>query len=528
MSLVSLLFGAATPENPRFSLNSPDAWDSLFGGTQSSSGLAVNRETALTYSPFWRAVNLISGDYCRLHLHVYKRIETEDGEGKERATEHPAYRLLRSAPNDMQTAPEWRQQMAFHMLLGDGYSYIYRDGAGQPLELWPLNPDVTHPVRENGKTLYVTQVDGGEKRKLPAADVLHFMGLSFDGICGYRTTEKGRETLGLGMGAHRFTTVFFKNSSRPPMVLETPQKLGPQESDTLRKQWADMQGGLDNQHKTAVLHSGVSAKTIGINPKDSLLDGILKMSIIEVANLFGIPPHKLGDDSHTSDNSLESEEQSYLDGIDPGLVKFESQCANKLLSEAEKKDDSHLIEFNRAAFLRANMQARAEYFSKATGGIPWMTRNEVRAVENMNPKPDEEFIDPQNIVGKPPADQQPQPLKTEPPQPQPPAEPDGMADARRKIALDTIWRMTRRVCSAVQRAGKWTEKIEADNAENFTDALEPVAALFGKGPGLGVKIFAMLKSSLIERAEDLPAKIAALEGTFPQITLARLEGKCEP
>lgn len=378
---------AATPENPKFDLTSPSAWEEWLGGQPASSGVKVTHDTALTYSPWWRGLNLIAGTVGKLPAHVYRRT---NGDGKVRATEHSAYYLIRRKPNEFQTAGQFKRQLTGHALSrGNGYGYIFRNGDGSPREVVPLNPDSTYPVRENGRLLYVTEFvfqRQVEMRKLLADDVLHIKGFGFDSLCGCSALDKARETLGLGMGAKKYATVYFKNAGRPATVLETPQGLDDKKVVKLREGWERLYSGLDNAHRTAVLTHGLQAKVLAFNAKEAQLLDTLIFSLIDVANILGLPPHKLGHPGRTAFASLEQENQSALDeGYDPWLHTWEEEWWDKLLTEKEKRNDTHFVEFVREALVRADLAARASYYRTATGGRPWMVPDEVRSRENMNP-----------------------------------------------------------------------------------------------------------------------------------------------
>jgi HK97 family phage portal protein len=372
-------------ENPTTPLSDPDEWlYEALGAEKAASGVRVGRESSLRYSAWWRGINLISRDVGKLPLFIYRR----EGGGKTRATEHQAYHLVRYKPNDYQTALIFRQQLTAHALnCGNGYGYIYRRGDGRPLEIVPLNPDQTYALRQNGRLWYVTTV-AGEPRKLLPEDVLHIKGLGFDGLTGYSVYAKAREALGVGMAAQQYGARFFRNNARPSVVLIHPARLGEQAKINLRESWNRIHEGLDNSHKTAVLEEAMKVEVIGANARDSQLVELQQFTIREIANFLGVPPHKLGDTAKTSYASLEQENQSYLDdALDFWLANWEHECWDKLLTEAEKQQDSHTVEFLRSALVRADLGARfAAYNTALLGG--WLSRDEIRGLENLNPIPD--------------------------------------------------------------------------------------------------------------------------------------------
>lgn len=388
--LTKLLAGRSerSLENPSTPLSAPDdwVWDAL-GAVRASSGINVNRETALTYAAWWRGINLIARDVAKLPLHVYRA----GPEGKQKDTEHPAYYLLRRQPNSEMTPFMFRQMLMLHVLSeGNGYAYIDRDGAGRPLELIPLQPYRTYPVRTKGKMWYITELVTGEPRKIAPQDMLHIKGLSFDGLVGYNVIQKARESLGLGMAFDSFGSIIFRNGSSPGVVLKHPGRLSPEARKNLRESWERMHAGLENSHKTAILEEGMDASKLGMSAKDAQLLDERKFQVREVALWFGIPPHKLGAEISTSYGSLEQENQDYLDSaIDPWLVNWEQECDSKLLSERQKQRDSHVIEFDRRALIRANMSERSAFYHNALAD-GWLNRDEVRAEEGFNPLPDGE------------------------------------------------------------------------------------------------------------------------------------------
>jgi HK97 family phage portal protein len=375
-------------ENPSTPLSAPDDWlyDAL-GAVRASSGVNVNRETALTYAAWWRGVNLISRDVAKVPAFVYRRGKI----GKKHDYDHPAYYLLRRQPNREMTPFHFKQMMQSHVLAeGNGYAYIDRAGDGTPLELVPLQPTRTYPVRSNGVMSYITELKTGEPRKIAPEDMLHIKGLSFDGLVGYNVITKARESLGLGMAFDTFGSVVFRNGTSAGVVLKHPGRLSPEAKENLRESWERMHAGLENAHKTAILEEGMAADKLGLSPKDAQLLDERMFQKEEIALWFGLPPHKLGANITTSYGSLEQENQDYLDSaLDPWLVNWEEELDAKLLTERQKQRDTHTIEFHRKSLIRANMSERGAYYNLGLQG-GWLNRDEVRAEEGYNPIPDGE------------------------------------------------------------------------------------------------------------------------------------------
>lgn len=363
MGILSFLLDGKQSESRSLS-DYAAAWfageDLGYGAAQSAAGVSVNTQSALGYSPFWRGVNLIAKDVGKLPLHMDKR----DGKGWTHAVDHPGYNLLRHKPNEYMTAMVFRQTLQGQALtVGNGYAYINRNGAAEPVELILLDPNRVTPVRANGVLWYVYEFSTNEKRKLPYYDIIHIKGFSYDGLVGYNVVFKSKEMLGLAMARESYAANYFKNNARPSLVLTTPQTLKPETAKNIRDSWERIHSGIQNSHRTAVLEQGLEAKEISINARDSQLCEQEEFSFVHVANLLGIPPHKLGAKGYNAYASLEQQNQAYLDeGLDPWLITHEEEYRDKLLTEDEKRKDSHRVRFNRKELLRADLAARGAFY----------------------------------------------------------------------------------------------------------------------------------------------------------------------
>lgn len=422
--ILTTLFGAATPENPRYNLNDPKAWELFNSGAASTAGVKVNRESALTYSPWWRGKNLISRDVAKLPLHVYER--ATDG-GKERHRKHPAYRLLRRMANDVQTALQFKLQLTGHALDGNGYAAIFRDDDARPEALVPLDPNVTFPVRETqaggeARVLYTTVING-ERRKLLPENVLHIKGLGFDGLIGYDVVKVATDGIGLGKAREKFSAKFFSNGAHLNVVLEAPAAVPQKEADEIVAVWNRLKTGLDNSHKTAILTHGLKANHLTRNAKETQLVESMEFSIREIANFLGVPPHKLGDTTRTSFSSLAEENLSYLtEALDFWLRAWEDECHEKLLTEDEKDEESAFVEFSREQLFETDLKTKGEYFRTALAGQAWVTVNQARAAFNMNPvEGGDDLMQPLNMAKAGEQEEEPDEDEEKPAPPIPPA-----------------------------------------------------------------------------------------------------------
>ena len=481
--VISRLFTRASLENPSVSLAD---WDDET--LTASSGDKVTHASALRLPPFFRALDLISGDIAKLPLNVYAR----SGDGKVRATGHQAYNLLRYKTNADQTAFAFKRALAYQALLGNAYALIERSDTGRVQSLMILDAKRTHPVRMGGELWYVYETDNGARMKFERSEILHIRGLSWDGVTGHNTLDVMRETLGAGLAARKYGSKFFANNGRPSMILEHPGSFRNKDiADRLRKDWDRIHKGLDNAHRVAILEEGMKARPITGSAKDSMLIEASEFSLIEVANFFGIPPHKLGHTARTSYSSLEQENQAYLDQcLDHWLVQIEQEARDKLLTERQKATDSHVIEFNREALISADMASKADFFRTALGGAPWMTINEVRSKLNMAGFDDigTELILPSNNFQQ----ALDVPLENEEPSPAPdetaPSEDEDnraqLVASAEAMRAQVVARMTRRVAGDARRAAKdrakfaaWLDEFAANHRAVIIEAMAPICGM---------------------------------------------------
>jgi HK97 family phage portal protein len=516
-------------DNAAISLTDDDAWETLFGGARSDAGIRVNAKTALGYSPVWQAVATISEDISCIPTFVYKR--TADG-GKERALKHPAYRLLRRKANPIHTAQLWKQIMVAQALIyGNGYSLINRDEFATPVELLILSPEATSAITKNGVTYYETKINGKTKRFWPE-DIFHLRGVSIEDLAGLSLIDYAKNSLGRGMAADKYAGKFFSNNAMPAGVLTHPHRLTDQGLQHLRESIKDIHGGLDNQHRVAILEEGMTWTALGVDPDKSQLLGTINASVKDVARWFKLPPHKLGDDSKTSFNSVEQENLSYQQStLTPWFIKLREESFDKLLTEREKRLETHTVEEQRLAILAADAETRASFYSQGLLN-GWLNRDEVRDFENMNPLPDGEgakFMVPLNmqIVGEEPPEDEPED--------DPPAADEADEDDDRALALAELEVMTDAAVRASKRLVHYTERA-AKEPDTFCTWLEgyahdhhdTVAAMFRPAAKIarqrGVKVSA---GELAERlfqawsAEiDQVTRKATADELVDQVTLA--------
>ncbi len=369
------------------SLTDPKSWDtSLWNlrGSQSLSGETVTEETALTYSAVFNAVTLISGTVGSLPLHLMQK----QGKSKHIADDRSLYRVMHDQWNPYMTAMAGREVMMAHILTwGNGYAEKVRNVYGELVELWPISPNRVTPKMEGGELVYKIRVDGEPDLTLAREKILHIPGLGFDGFAGYSVITMARKSIGLGMAYETFSSLYFGQGTHPGIIVTHPNKLGTEGHANLKKALTDTYSGLGQSHRLMLMEEGMKPEKVGYPPKDSQFIESKIHHVTDVCRWFNIPPHKLKDLSKSSFNNIESEQAAgfVTDTILPWLIREEQNYNMQLLMPREQKEKfyfKHVVE----GLLRANAKDRAEYYKTALT-FGWMTENEVRGKEDLDPNP---------------------------------------------------------------------------------------------------------------------------------------------
>ena len=368
---------------------SGSAYTFFMGG--STAGKNVNERSAMQMTAVYACVRILSEAIAGLPLHMYRY---KDEGGKEKATGHTLYHLLHDEPNPEMTSFVFRETLMTHLLLwGNAYAQIIRNGKGEVIALYPLMPNRMEVNRDqNGMLYYVYQKSSddaptmeGSSVILSPSEVLHVPGLGFDGLVGYSPIAMAKNAIGLSMAAEEYGAKFYANGAAPSGVLEHPGVL--KDPAKVRDSWNAAFGGSSNSHKVAVLEEGLKYTPISISPNEAQFLETRKFQIDEIARIFRVPPHMVGDLEKSSFSNIEQQSLEFVKyTLDPWVVRWEQSLSRALLSETEKK--SYFFKFNLEGLLRGDYQSRMQGYSV---GIQngFMCPNDVRELENLDLIPDE-------------------------------------------------------------------------------------------------------------------------------------------
>ena len=366
------------------------AYTFFMGGT--TSGKTVTERSAMQMTAVYSCVRILAEAVAGLPLHLYRY---NSSGGKEKATDHPLYRLLHDEPNPEMSSFVFRETLMTHLLLwGNAYAQVIRNGKNEVIALYPLMPNRMSVDRDDHGRLYYTYYRGPDEAikskeyavTLQPTDVLHIPGLGFDGLVGYSPIAMAKNAIGMAIACEEYGAKFFANGATPGGILEHPGTI--KDPQRVRESWQSAFGGSGNSNKVAVLEEGMKYTPISISPEQAQFLETRKFQINEIARIFRVPPHMVGDLEKSSFSNIEQQSLEFVKyTLDPWVVRWEQSIQRSLLSFDEK--NRYFVKFNLEGLLRGDYQSRMNGYAigRQNG---WMSANDIRELENLDLIPDEE------------------------------------------------------------------------------------------------------------------------------------------
>ena len=387
MGLFSFLFKARDKPQNR---SSGSAYTFYMGG--STSGKQVTERSAMQMTAVYSCVRILSEAVAGLPLHLYRY---KEGGGKEKAIDLPLYRLLHDEPNPEMSSFVFRETLMTHLLLwGNAYAQIIRNGKGEVIALYPLMPNKMRVDRDENGNLYYEYVHSSDEAdtmknttvRLTPYNVLHIPGLGFDGLVGYSPIAMAKNAIGMAIACEEYGAKFFANGAAPSGVLEHPGVI--KDPQKVREAWQSQFGGSQNANKIAVLEEGMKYTPISISPEQAQFLETRKFQINEIARIFRVPPHMVGDLEKSSFSNIEQQSLEFVKyTLDPWVMRWEQSLSRALFTEEEKK--TLFFKFNVEGLLRGDYQSRMNGYATARQN-GWMSANDIRELENMDKIPAEQ------------------------------------------------------------------------------------------------------------------------------------------
>lgn len=359
------------------SLTTGTFWEEWFG--TSSSGKVVTADKAIQLSAVWACVRLLSESISTLPLKIYVR--QPDGSRKA-ATDHPAYSILCRRPNSEMTPSRFMLMVVASICLR-GNAFIEKKFiANRLVSLVPLLPQNMVVKRLTTGALEYKYTENGNERVIPVKNIMHIRGFGLDGVCGMMPMNTGRDVIGSAMAVEESAAKIFEQGLQSSGFLSADNALTDDQRERLRGYMASFTGSK-NAGKIMVLEGGLKYQGVTMNPEDAQMLESRAFSIEEICRWFRVPPFMVGHTTKQSSwaSSLEGMNLQFLTHtLRPLLVNIEQEIDRCLLDS----DDDVFAEFSVEGLLRADSAGRAAYYTSALQN-GWMSRNDVRRLENMPP-----------------------------------------------------------------------------------------------------------------------------------------------
>lgn len=345
----------------------------------SSAGKNVNERSAMQMTAVYACVRILAESVASLPLHLYR--SNEDG-NKEKAKDHPLYVVLHDEPNPEMTSFIFRETLMTHLLLwGNAYAQIIRNGKGEVISIYPLIPNKMRVKRDDQtkEIIYEYHHEDG-KVVLTDFEVLHVPGLGFDGLIGYSPIAMAKNAIGMALATEEYGAKFFANGAQPGGVLEHPGII--KDPERVRNSWSQSFGGSSNSNKIAVLEEGMKYTPISISPEQAQFLETRKFQINEIARIFRVPPHMVGDLEKSSFSNIEQQSLEFVKyTLDPWVLRWEQAMNRALISKKDKQ--TYFISFNVDGLLRGDYESRMNGYATARQN-GWMSANDIRTLENLD------------------------------------------------------------------------------------------------------------------------------------------------
>ncbi|MFF1961001.1 phage portal protein [Streptomyces sp. NPDC058220] len=353
---------------------------SWLGGAATDAGVSVSEQTALRMPAVWRSVTVIAGVASSLPLPTYKT-----------GTRTRSSSALLEDPHPELTPLEvWRFAYLYRVLWGNAYLQKLRAPSGQVKELWPVSANRVQVDRERpsegnptGKWFWITD-DWGVTHRLTPREVLHIPGLGYDGLTGVSPVRLASQGIGLAQAAEKGAARLFGNGNMVGGVLQTEQRLNPDQAEALKARWKAKMGGVNNSHEVAVLDSGASFNPVAMPNTDAQFLESREFQNTEIARMFGVPLFLLMETSKSTSWGTGLEQQA------TGWVKFD--LAPTWLAPTEQRITKELLgkteyaKYQVAGLLRGDSAARATFY-RAMRDTGVMSANDIRELEDLPPIP---------------------------------------------------------------------------------------------------------------------------------------------
>lgn len=345
------------------------------------SDVYVSPETAMKLAAVYSCIYVVSSNVAQMPLHVMRKT----GNMVEAARDHPVFYLVHDEPNDWQTSYKWRELKQRHILgWGNGYTRVIRSRRGEAIKLDACMPWETTLLNTGGRYTYGVYNEEGSFAISPD-DMIHIRALGNNQKMGLSPIIQHAETIGMGMSGQQYTSSFFNGNARPAGIVSVKGEIKDEGWKRLKAVWQKAAQALRSQeNKTLLLPAELDYKALTVSPVDAQLIDMMKLNRSMIAGIFNVPAHMINDLEKATFSNITSQAIQFVRyTIMPWVANWEQELNRRLFTRAERAA-GYYVRFNLAGLMRGTPQERAQFYHFAiTDG--WMSRNEARVFEDMNP-----------------------------------------------------------------------------------------------------------------------------------------------
>lgn len=355
----------------------------------------VDKKSALTIPAFFAAVNLLANTMSTLPIHVL----SHKGGKTTKLSGHPVSRLLTKRPNPYMTPDDFKHPLQMDLCLhGNAFAHIIKAPNGNIKEIWPLDASRMVIEARNNELRYFYSTDEG-RRTFSPSELIHIKFAPIMGLVGRSPLDLFQESLGISLAGQETAATYMSQGATLSGVLEVDRNLSAENRSALKDGWKRMFTGAKAAGEVAILHQGMTYKPLSINVKDLQFLESRQFQITEIARIFNIQPHLIGDLERSTNNNIEQQGLEFIKyTLLPWICRWEAELNAKLFS-----DDNTYVKFNVSALARGEMEARTRSY-RTLFEIGAITRNEIRELEDMNVLDDEDSNLPHTPVNVMPSD----------------------------------------------------------------------------------------------------------------------------
>ncbi|ACQ68067.1 phage portal protein [Candidatus Williamhamiltonella defendens] len=375
--LLDAIFRHEPLENPKTGIIAEMAeTDGLF-----RSRTYVNPETALKLAAVYSCITVLASNIAQMPLHVMRKTD----KGVDIARDHPAFYLVHDEPNTWQTSYKWRELTQRHILgWGNGFTRVIRSRRGEVLSLEACMPWETTLMNTGGRHTYGVYNEQGHFA-ISMDDMIHIQALGNNQKMGLSPILQHADTIGIGMSGQHYTASFFAVNGRPSGIVSVKGEIKDDGWLRLKALWTNAMLALRREeNKTLLLPADLDYKALTVSPVDAQIIDMMKLNRSMIAGIFNLPSHMINDLEKATYSNITAQAIHFVRySIMPWVANWEQELNRRLFTRAERRAGFY-VRFNLAGLMRGTPQERAQFYHYAIID-GWMSRNEARAFEDMNP-----------------------------------------------------------------------------------------------------------------------------------------------